>query len=273
MNLLQNTIISCILLASTMLEASPYRPSMMKGSFNSCLEGICHLVSEIFFIENDCFNNNKELGIYYYLNKKLHIAQLTDEYKILKTNCTMSSEDEIKIDDLGLYNFINDPYDIVYLIIIAAAKIIIGVLCCLHCKKRKIVMTNKARDNILNHNQERLQSAQERTQSSQEKAYSMLPSAPPMPTTDAFVIEVQERTIPETRGSALTSTCVSDIYPSFTYSFANETKSSSCTCHATVNVCTNCSCVRNKRPCNAECHNPKNGKKIKRTFKCVNKYN
>jgi len=51
-----------------------------------------------------------------------------------------------------------------------------------------------------------LQSAQERTQSSQEKAYSMLPSAPPMPTTDAFVIEVQERNIPETRGSSLTST-------------------------------------------------------------------
>ncbi len=104
------------------IEAAPNHASMMKGVFKSCLKGICHLVSEVYFIEHEYFNNQKELGIYYYLKNLMHIALMTGEYEIIETNCTMSAADEIQIDYIGLYNFINDRYDIVYLIIIATAK-------------------------------------------------------------------------------------------------------------------------------------------------------
>jgi hypothetical protein len=76
------------------------------------------------------------LGFNYYLKKILNIAQLTAEYEIIRTNCTMPADDEIQIDKLGLLNFVNDQYDIVYLIILAADKIMIGVLCFLLCKRR-----------------------------------------------------------------------------------------------------------------------------------------
>jgi len=261
---IQNLFIVWILFASAKLEASPFQPSMMKGNFKSCLEGICHLVSEIYFIENECFNKSRELGVYYYLNKILHIAQLTGEYEIIRTNCTMSADDEIKIDKLGLLNFFNDQYDIVYLIILAAAKITIGVLCFLLCKNRrgsnKII--SPKRTNEIN-----WQPIRNNTSKHQR---SLEPSAPPMPKNEEFIFDIQERTIPETRGSVLTSTCVSEIYPSFSKSYVNQT---SCSCHATEKVCINCSCVRNKRACNVECHIPRNAKKPSRAFKCVNKYN
>ncbi len=265
------------------IEAAPNHVSMLKGVFKSCLKGICHLVSEVYFIENECFNNQKELGIYYYLNNLLHIAQLTGEYEIIDTNCTMSADDELKIDDIGLYNFINDRYDIAYLIIIAAAKIIIVVLCLLLYKYRKRLAHSKKKttNQIIDCGltqmtaDTHLQTIQERTQ----------PTAPPPPNNMTFVHEAAEITIPETRGSLLSSTCMgypTEIYPSFSSIsstiYNSQTRITSCTCHATEVVCTNCSCVRNKRPCNSLCHIPnKNANKSKRqtpiAFKCGNKFN
>jgi len=272
-----NLFILCILLAAIKLDASPYHPSMMKGEFKSCLQGVCHLVSDIFFIVNECFTNNQELGIYYYLKNIVHVAQLNGDYEIIDTNCTMSAEDERKTDDIGLYNFINDRYDIVYLILLASAKIIIGVLCFLICKKRTRSVTRMGQLKSQSNSRPLKPMESDKNLQPIREAYSLTPTAPPLPQ-DVYVFDAPERTIAETRGSMLASTRMSynsGIFPSFANSYESQTKSTSCSCHATELVCTNCSCVRNNRACNAECHISKAANKSKRpiAFKCINKYN
>jgi len=61
------------------------------------------------------------------INEQKYAGQFNEEYDILDTNYTIDAGDRTT-DAIGLYNLVNDKYDIVYLVLLAAAKIIIGVL-------------------------------------------------------------------------------------------------------------------------------------------------
>ncbi len=114
-------------LVSELSEAMPINPlQTMTGEFTRCLDGICDKVYKLYFQNNPCFELNKELGVSFSIKDKKYAGQLSSNYDILPTNCTV---DNIEIKEpIDLYNFVNDKYDIVYLVLLAAAKIIIGVM-------------------------------------------------------------------------------------------------------------------------------------------------
>ncbi len=99
----------------------------MKGEFKRCLNGVCHKVFELLFEHNPCFEYKNEVGVSFFINEQKYAGQLNEEYDILDTNCTIDAVDRTT-DAIGLYNFINDKYDKVYFVLLAAAKIIIGIL-------------------------------------------------------------------------------------------------------------------------------------------------
>jgi len=99
----------------------------LKGKFKRCINGICELVIDLLFENNPFFESNNELGVSFYIKKQKYVGKLSEEYDILATNCTIDSVDPI-IEEIDLYNFINDKYDIAYLVLLAAAKITIGIL-------------------------------------------------------------------------------------------------------------------------------------------------
>ncbi len=207
--------------AAENLEVSSFKPSMMEGNFRSCLKGICREVSKVHFIENQCFRNNKELGIYYFVNDLLHLGQLNTEYEILETNCTVSEKDIIKTDDIGLYNLINDRYDIAYLVTLLAAKIIIVVLACiLYKNKPKIKIDKKHSIAGMPFRPVTLPFRQPTFDTKLSTIQEHYLSAPPfMPTNESHSYEpATERTRSDTRASLLSSTHmpITEIYPSFT---------------------------------------------------------
>lgn len=255
------------------IEGAKFQPIMMKGNFKSCLKGICHLVEEIFFVENECFNKRQELGIFYYLKGLLHVAQLNRNYEISKTDCTISADDLLNSENDHFNEFIDDQYKIVYLCILVVEKILICLLGYFVFKYKKLLLIQEKPGEIVENtkNNTHLEIIKEH--------HSLQPSAPPMPKNTDY--QDVEKKISETTASLLSSTrisnSISDIYPSFTSSSVNEsqTKVMSCSCHATELVCTNCSCVRNKRPCNFNCHISKNKTKRQQpvAFRCINKFN
>ena len=277
MNYLQSSFLFCLALSLIKLITSENRPSMMRGNFKSCLQRVCHLITDIFFVDNDCFNNNKELGIYYYLNDLLRVGQLNEKYEIISSNCTISSKDIMEIDNKDLYSFIDDRYKIVYLVALIVEKFIICFLCLLLIKnKKKLALLNKIDEKNDSYPDKPL--APETHFQTIQEHYPMRPTAPPLPN-ESFALDVIEKNKPETRGRLFSST-ISEIYPNLSTSTAmNDTlsKSSSCKCHATALVCTNCSCVRNKRACNVNCHVPNKSRNSKRQqpleFRCINRFN
>ncbi len=113
-------------LVSEFCYARPIIAKTITGDFKRCVNGICDKVFELFFVTNPCFELNEELGISFFIKNKKYAGQLNADYEILSTNCTIESA-EIK-EAIDFYNFVNDKYDIVYLVLLAAAKITIGVL-------------------------------------------------------------------------------------------------------------------------------------------------
>jgi hypothetical protein len=277
--------ISAIFMLNVNVNAAP--PHMMRGNFKSCLQGICHLISEVYFVDNDCFTNNSELGVYYYLNNRPHIAHLNGEYDILETNCTMSNEDATyNNDDIGLYNFINDRYDIVYLIILAAAKIVIGVLGYIVYRFRKRLAVRK--ENVKESEPRNLRASTDIHFETIQEHHNRLLTAPMSqvqasapPSENTAPANFFGQNIPETRSSFLSSTTIRsqpELYPSFASTINNTgTGTKSCSCHATEQVCSNstCSCVKNNRACNIYCHIPSKStkKRVAVSFQCINKYN
>jgi len=120
--------------------ARPIIAKTITGDFTRCVNGICDKVFELFFVTNPCFELNEELGISFFIKNKKYAGQLNADYEILPTNCTIDSV-EIK-EAIDFYNFINDKYDIVYLVCLAAAKITIGVLAFFLYKLTKRIKSN-----------------------------------------------------------------------------------------------------------------------------------
>ncbi len=121
-------------------DAKPITAKTITGDFSRCLDGICDKVFELFFVSNPCFDSNEELGVSFFIKNKKYAGQLNGDYEILPTNCTI---DTIEIKEaIDLYNFINDKYDIVYLVLLAAAKITIGVLAYFLFKLTKRIKSN-----------------------------------------------------------------------------------------------------------------------------------
>lgn len=269
------------------LEAKPVsnpntKLEMMVGNFLSCLtsDGLCREVKRLYLVNNlinKCFIDKDEFGVYFYVDNKLTVAQLTDAYDIKETTCDMVVNDEIVNEDNDLYNLINDPYDYVLWSIICLLKFIILVLSIFIAKLRKNL-------SILREIKSPLTSA-----SGQHKTHlhlqpipelTTLASAPPLLKKSDYEFEEPERTVADTRASLLTSTQISsnDITPSAITACTslNKTKNkkTTCTCHAKKQVCSDCSCARAQRPCTIYCHQPtaKNSKK-NMEFECVNEFN
>lgn len=298
----------------TKLEAPPLSyPTAMTGAFKSCIQGICRIISKIYFINNEvnkCFAENNEMGIYYYLENILTIAQLTGDYRIEPTKCTMTHDDAIETEGFDFKNFFRDPYEIIFYVgSIALLSLISIFLCFLNCKlkrrssfpkvnrKEEITLcpakpfASKIRNlQTINENYYTEPSAVPTTKivpttpAVPTSSAAVAPPSLPQPKNDAYLFEAPDRTVAETRGSMLTSTQVSynnENLPSLTTSL-NQTNSKNdhCTCHANKLVCSNCSCTRAERPCNEKCHIAKTSKKSKRSeltkqnsYICVNKFN
>ncbi len=205
----------------------------MNGEFKRCVDGVCDIVKELFFEANECFKNNNEQGISFFVNNKQFAGQFTPDYEILGTNCTIKATEQA----IWLWNFINDKYDIIYLIIIAAAKIVIGVLAYLLCKLRK------SKPALCKEAPSALSGSTELTEIA--KHHFIQPSAPS---------ELdKESNIPDVKKSMFNSTLnveseTKNIYPT-QYSTSLSLNASSihsysyskfCTCHKAQIVCSNC---------------------------------
>ncbi len=133
-------VIAAVCLITISCDAMPIKARTITGEFTRCLDGVCDKVYELFFEDNACFTSNNELGISFYIKKQKHAGRINKDYDILATNCTIDYAEEN--EGIDLYNFVNDKYDLVYLVFLLAAKITIGILAFFLFKRTKRIKSN-----------------------------------------------------------------------------------------------------------------------------------